>query len=364
MGYPCWRRRWLSGMAVLSALITGCAMAAPDSGVGRQLIIMTWSEYTHPDHVAAFEAETGVTVRFVYYKSDTHRDRMVGETHGRGVDLMVVEGSKLAVYRKRDWIAPISADRIPNLRHIAPRWRRAYPAAETHAVPYFWGTLGIIYRRDLVAEPILSWHHFYTPDDPTLIGRMVLIQDPIEVVGTALLALGSSFGATDPAALDRAAELLQAHRPYVHSDNYLNLDEESAVVRGDVHVAMMYSGDGLVVQSHHPELVYVTPEDGTVLWIDYWCLARHAQAPDLAVRFIDFINEPSRAAEAAQYFHYPTPNQAAEMLLPASFRGDPQVYPPEDLIEMSERFETPDPRSLRRRNEIYSRIYDAGPAPQ
>ena len=70
----------------------------------------------------------------------------------------------LDVYRKRNWLAPLDLEQIPNLKHIDKHWLTAFPAAQGYAAPYFWGTMGIAYRSDLVTTPPTSWMDILKPE--------------------------------------------------------------------------------------------------------------------------------------------------------------------------------------------------------
>lgn len=322
------------------------------------LVILNWADYLPADLVEQFERSRQVKVRLVYFEGEEARDATLAKARGVGYDLALVDGPRLDAYRRQRWLAPITPAEVPNLGHIDPRWLKAY-GAEGVAVPYAWGTTGIGYRADLVDEPIRSWRQFFQPAEH-LRGKLSLMKGSRDVVGLALKALGHSLNSEDPAELAAAEALLRGQKPHVFSYSYIDLDEHSHLVTGQVVAAMMYSGDALLVREHHPEIMYVLPEEGGALWVDYWVVMQASPSKGLAMDFLNFLNEPEHAAQIAQSLYYATPNRAAERLLPADFLADPVIYPAPEQLGRSE-FALPlSPKATRLHNRVYDSVVNQG----
>ncbi len=341
----------LAAVLSLSMLFTPGALAA----AGQELVFLTWADYLDPEVVAEFEREHGVKIRFAYFESDDGRDEMLGNSDGKGYDLAVVNGLMLQVYARRNWLAPVSSLEVPNLRHIEPRWRSAFPVSERYAVPYFWGTLGIGYRRDLVPQGFASWRDFFEPA-PELQGKITMLKSSRDVVGMALKSLGHSANTDDRDAIRQAGELLERQRPFVKSYEYVSLGEESALVSGEVVASLMYSGDALMVQEHHPEIAYVVPEEGGNLWVDYITVLQSSPRQDLAAKFIDFLNRPEIAARNAEFVYYATPNLRAREHLTAEYFDDPVIHPKKEVLERSEVYQELSPRAQKTLNAVVAQL--------
>ena len=176
------------------------------------------------------------------------------------------------------------------------------------------------------------------------------------LLGMALKALGHSANSTDPAATKAAEQLLLAQKPYVKTYNYVALNENSALVSGDIVAAMIYSGDALMVQEFDENIQYLLPAEGGNIWVDYLAVVESSRNKDLAWAFINFLNQPEHAAQLAEYVYYATPNTAAEKLLPQEFLEDPVIYPSKEALARSE-FHTPlPPRAVKKRNLAFARI--------
>lgn len=343
----------LVAAALAMALAPAASMAQRDGQ--RVLRILNWPEYFDGALLSAFEAEHNVRIIETYYESGDDRTQILYDNQGKGYDVVITDGTALAVYIDQGWLAEITEDQVPNLAHIDPYWRSARPYAERYAVPFFWGTLGIGYRSDLVSEPPTSWLQLFDPVDE-LGNRIVMLYDQRDLIGMALVALGYSVNSTDDRELAQAESLLLHQRPSVRSYSYISLAAESALVSGDVWAAMMYNGDALLLQEHHPGIAYTVPTEGTMLWVDYYVVLSSSINRDLAMAFIDFMNTPENAAQQALHSYFATPNIAAEALLPEEFLTDPAIYPDDDVLARSELVVPIPPLALRRYASIFANV--------
>ncbi|WP_417543182.1 polyamine ABC transporter substrate-binding protein [Marinobacter sp.] len=339
-------------LITLSLLVTAVLTQATEQ---KELIFLNWSDYMDPEILEEFEQRTGIMVKQTYFESDAHRDELLIETGGRGFDVALIDGTSIRILAKRGWLEPIDETDIPNLKHIDPRWRAIHEEAEVYSVPYFWGTLGIAYRQDLVPFPVSSWMDLLQPAEE-LRGRVAMISDTRDLIGVALKALGYPLNSTDAQELKEAEALLQTQAPAVKTYKYVSRDESSALVSGQVAMSMMYNGDAMMVQEQHDEIAFVLPDEGGNIWVDYLSIFSASTEKAAAKQFIDFLNEPEVAARLAQFVYFATPNSAAEALLPAEFKSDPVIYPSAEALKKSETYHRLPARGQKSRAAIFSRL--------
>lgn len=327
----------------------------PGEKIQESLVMFNWSDYMDPKLITQFKQETKIEVREVYYESDDQRDDILLNMDRAYIDIIVINGAMLNSYRKRGWLAPVNDQLIPNRRNLNPRWQEAFIGAKDYGIPYFWGTLGIAYRSDLVKEQITSWRQFFQPND-NLRGKIVLINTTRDVVGMALKSLGYSANSSDSKELSEAGDILLQQKPFVHEYSYLATDETSSLVSGDVIAAMLYNGDALTVQEHHEAIKYLVPEEGGNIWVDYLTVSSISKHKDAAWQFINFLHRPENAAQLAKTLYFATPNKAAEQYLSQEFLNDDTIYPSKEILQKSE-FHQPLPaRAINIQNTIFSRV--------
>ncbi|RBW51816.1 spermidine/putrescine ABC transporter substrate-binding protein [Marinobacter sp. F3R11] len=348
-----------SGKTIFVTLVLLVTAVFAQASEPKELVFLNWANYMDPDILVEFEQRTGISVKQRYFDSDTTRDELLLETEGKGFDLALVNGSSIRILAKRGWLEPLDESSIPNLKHVNPRWRSAFEQAENYGVPYSWGTIGIVYRKDLVPFTVSSWMDLLQPAEE-LHGKISMIGDNKDIVGVALKALGYSLNTTDEKALQEAEALLQAQAPAVKTYRYISIGADSALLTGQIVMSMMYNGDMRMLQQHSDNIAFVLPKEGGNIWTDYLSVLSASPRKADAKRFINFLNEPEIAARLAQFTHYATPNLSAEALLPAEFRNDPVIYPTGEALENSEAYGRLPPRAQKRQAAIVSRLVQGG----
>lgn len=320
-----------------------------------ELVFLTWADYIDPKVIRDFEQKFDTTVKPIYFETDDDRDEMLVKSEGGDYDVVIVNSPALLLYQERGWLASFDSGEIPNLKHMDPHWMNALPDVVGHAVPYTWGTTGIAYRVDLVPESLTRWRQLFEPAE-ALRGKIMMVRNARDVIGMALKALGYSANSTAPKELAAVERLLLKQKPYVKNYGYVSLGPESELVTGQIAAAMMYSGDALQVRQHNPNITYVVPQEGGEIWIDYLTILQATPHRELALKFINFLQEPANAARNAQFIQYATPNQAAEKQLPPEFLQNPLIYPGETVLWKSDFFVELPPRVAKRRNTLFARL--------
>jgi len=334
----------------LVSMMVSTSLSAQEAP-SRDLVILTWSEYMDPELVKQFEQENNAHIRFVYFESDELRNDMLINTNGVGYDIICSNGRSVKSYVQQGWLEPVNDTQVPNRKYIKPRWLEAFPETKEYALPFFWGTVGIAYRQDLVKQPVTSWKQLLNPAKE-LKGKIILVKDARDLMMVALKSHHQSVNTTDIKLLEQSKQHLLEQKPFVKDYSYISLTEESALVKGTAVVALAYSGDAIALAEQDENIVYSVPEEGTTLWVDYLVVSKHSKRKPLAMKFLNFINEPRHAAKMAEYVYYASPNIGASKYLPKDFLEDPVIYPDEALMQRSEFYLELPPRVQRSYNNI------------
>jgi len=207
--------RAVTGIGYWSALL--CVLLAQQVKADTQpLVFLNWSDYMDPELLVEFKRQTGIEVKQSYYDSDDNRDQIMATSDGAGYDLILISGLALDSYLKQGWLAQLPNPLNHDVSQIEERWWQAFPGAKAHAVPFFWGTLGIAYRTDLVNEPITHWKQFFNPGSD-LKGKITLIESAREVLAMALKSLGYSLNTSNKQQFNEGLALMRQQAPFVGS---------------------------------------------------------------------------------------------------------------------------------------------------
>jgi spermidine/putrescine transport system substrate-binding protein len=343
------------GIALLLAL---AAIGLPRALVAADLPVLhiySWPAYMDTELAAEFGRRHNVRVKETYFESDTDRDRYLTASKGKGFDLVLVDAALVPAYRERGWLAPIGESRVPGLTHMGAKWRGAgADATATHAFPYAWGTVGIGYRADLVKEVPDSWLALFKPDAATC-GKVQVFANARELVGAALKAGGDSANSTDPLAYQRAERLLRAQKPCVAGYLTAMAEPDVPLATGSVSAAMIYNVDSVILRNFNPNIRFVMPREGGLMFTDYLVVLASSSQKELAYAFLQFLSEPANAARLSSSIKAATPNVPGQALLPAAIRNDKAIYPSDADLMTAEQIQRQSPAIVSKVNQIFAK---------
>jgi len=330
-------------LIIFTLLLSPSVLWAADNS----LVLLTWEDYIDPEIVTEFEQKNDVTLRFVYYEDDDARDLIMANSNAIGFDLIVVDETMLESYQQQQWLHGIATQKLPNLKLIEhPKDKQPLPDI-SFSVPYFWGTVGILYYPDQFPKPVTSWlDYFRAPEN--LKSKLLALNTAQTMFGIGLKALGYSVNSTSSSELDRVTTLLNQHRPYVKAYRNVLFDENEPLLKGELAAALVYNGDALTLMEMNDQLRYVVPSEGSIFWYDSWAILERSSQKALAMKFLDFINQPEINARNAEFVSYATPNKGAVKFLSEEHLSNLVSYPAPNVIQQLELSKQLPPKVMKR----------------
>lgn len=275
----------------------------------KELNIFAFSDYFPEPLLRSFEQKHGIKVRYDVYSSNEELLAKL-QAGATGYDLIVPSDYMVRTLIQLNLVQELNKEKIKNLENLAPEFQdNSYDPGAKFSVPYTWGTTGLIYDATKVKTPPESWQDIFKPE---YAGRISLLDDVREVMGAMLRLEGHSANTTDQAALKLAQERLKKLKPSI---KLFSSDPKQHVLNGDIWIAHVYSGDANQLMRENPNLKYVVPNEGGVIWIDNFAIPKSAPNPEMAHAFIDEMLNPETAKAITEELLYASPNQAIEKLL-------------------------------------------------
>jgi spermidine/putrescine transport system substrate-binding protein len=315
---------------------------------GNTLTVYNWGDYIDPELLEEFEEETGLTV--IYQTFDSNEAMMTKIAQG-GVTFDVAVPSEYAVARMKEdgLLLPLSHDQLPNMRHLDPQFMGlSFDPDNAYSVPYFWGTVGIVYHPDLVDHAPVRWNDLW---DPSLRNNILLLDGAREIIGMGLNSLHYSLNDTDEAHLQETLAKLRTLTPNVKA--IVGDEIKMLMANEEAAAAVVWSGDAAEIMAENEALDYVVPEEGSNVWFDTMVIPKTARNVEGAHQFINFMLDPEIAARNTEYVGYSTPSAAALELLPEEITGDERFYPSEELTAKLEVYENLGKPMLARYNDLF-----------
>ena len=274
----------MAAVMACSGVLTGCGSKKTE--VTDTLTVFNYGEYMDPDVLDQFTEETGIEVK---YEEALTPEEMYTKYKSGAIeyDLLCSTDYMLQKLISEGELQEIDIDALENKENIGDKYwefSKAFDPDNNYTVPYFWGTLGILYDTTKVKEPVDSWNVLFNGEYS---GEIVMQNSMRDMFMLALKALGYSLNSSDEKELKEAQELLLKQKPDVQA--YLVDEARDEVVAGNATMAVVYSGEAYLGHQYNENLAYVIPKEGSNVWLDSWCVTKYCDNMDAAQKFLDFL---------------------------------------------------------------------------
>ena len=313
-------KKLLSTMALLLA----SASLAQAEGV---LQLYNWGDYTSPELIAKFEAETGIAVTITDYDSnDTALAKI--EAGASGFDLVVPSANYVQIYVEKGLIVPLDLSKIPNHGNIAPEWMDvSYDKGREYTIPWQWGTTGMAVNTDAYGGDVNTSAIFMDPP-PELVGKVNVTPEMNDVLGLATMYMGGSLCSDDAELMKTVRDKLLEAKPKWLSMDYGMTEKMST---NDVMASLYWNGAIFRARLANPKVKYGYPKEGFILWMDQVALLSDARNVEEAYKFLNFIALPENAAMISAFARYANGIAGSEAFMPADMKDAPEIVIPAEL---------------------------------
>jgi spermidine/putrescine-binding protein len=291
--------------------ITSNGYACPDPDfpmevTSTELNLFVWTEYIPTEMIECFERVYNVKVSLDGYSSDEGLyDGISGG--GSNYDLILPSDYSVALIMRQGLLQELDHAKLPVLKNFNSNYLDfEFDPGNRYTIPYLVGTDVIVVNTGTVENVPQSWADLWNPE---YAGRLVFLDDPRAVIGITLLTLGYDVNTTDPARLEEARKKLIELVP-----NIKLFDSDSpktALLAGAVDLGMTWTGEAFLAQQGNPDIQYIFPTEGVILWQDNWALLKSAPHPDAAYAWLNYINQGNVFWMIIRDWPYTNPNQAA-----------------------------------------------------
>lgn len=275
---------------------------------GQTLHVYNWGEYTGENIISGFEELTGAKV--IMDNFDSNEQMYIKVANGDAYDVLVPSDYMIQRMMQEKMLQKLEPEtRKECLGELADAIKGLpYDPKNEYSIPYFWGTVGIVYDKTKVSEEDLEkdgWDIFL---DQKFKGDIYLYDSERDSFMMALKALGYSMNTTSQDELNDAynwlIQCVQTMDPEVVTDEIIDNMAQARKALG-----LIYSGDAAYVMSENENMGFYMPKSGTNLWSDAMVIPKNAKNPKLANEFIRYITSYDAAMDNSSYVGYTSPNK-------------------------------------------------------
>lgn len=275
---------------------------------GQTLHVYNWGEYTGENIISGFEELTGAKV--VMDNFDSNEQMYIKVANGDAYDVLVPSDYMIQRMMQEDMLQKLEPEtRKECLSELMEAIKGLpYDPKNEYSIPYFWGTVGIVYDKTKVSEEDLEnegWNIFL---DQKYKGDIYLYDSERDSFMMALKALGYSMNTTSADELNAAfnwlVQCVQTMDPEIVTDEIIDNMAQARKALG-----LIYSGDAAYVMSENEDMGFYMPTSGTNLWSDAMVIPKNAKNPKLANEFIRYITSYDASMDNSSYVGYTSPNK-------------------------------------------------------
>ena len=312
---------------MISTLCIGCSKKTSE-----EINFFNYGENIDEETVKEFEEQYGIKVNIETFDDMENMYQKV-KSSGVKYDVILVSDALMPRMIKQNLVQELNKNNIPNISQMDEEYLNLeIDPGNKYSVPYMFGTVGLIYNKDVVKEEVDSWDILW---DEKYKNKIFMFDTYRDTIGVALKKLGYSLNSTDINQIEEAKQLLIEQRKTV--DPIYGVDNGTTMIpAGESDVNMIWSGEGLNLQEENPNLVYIVPKEGANFWIDSLCIPSNAKNVEGAEKFINFVSDKKSALRIADEIGYTTPNKEARLEQPESVRNNPNAYMPKEIMDRCE----------------------------
>ncbi len=317
----------------VTSMLAGCA------GGGEEQVtlnVYNWGDYIDESILEDFEAETGIKINYEMFA--TNEDMYVKlKQGGTKYDIAFPSDYMIEKMKNEDMLHKIDMEKVPNYSLIMDEFKGLeFDPNEEYSVPYMWGTVGILYNKSMVSDPVDSWDILW---DEKYAGNILMMDSQRDTLMVALKKLGYSMNTRSVEELEAAKQALIEQKPLVLA--YVGDNVVDMMLSGEAAMSVLWSGQAIQIMMEQDGFEYAYPKEGTNLWFDSIVIPKTSEHVEEAHMFIDFLNREDIAFRNADYIGYSSPNKGAVDKLSDDLKSMSAAYPDMNKLVDSEVFLDP-----------------------
>ena len=325
-------------IAIVAVLVIGCfsvfTISAGSTNNDNAITVLNYGKYIDESVIDSFEQETGITIKYEEYEEP---EEMYTKYKSGAIDYDVICTSDYIIEKliSEGEVNKIDYSSMPNYQNVNQDiidMSASFDPTHEYTVPYFYGTLGILYNKKMAdASDLNTWDCLWNGKYKD---NMIMINSVRDAFTPALRTLGYSINETDTAKLDEAFDILNKQSSDVLA--YYVDETCDEMVAENAAIAVCYSGEAAAAMAENDNLDYIVPKEGSNLWIDSWFIPKTCKNKEGAQEFLNYICSDEPAQLNFEYVYYASPIQSVIDNQDAETKENEAINPPSDMLKNCE----------------------------
>lgn len=296
----------------------------------RILKISNFIDYIDVELLKDFAYENNIKI--VYDIHEVNEEIYTKINKKNDYDLLIVSSNYITKLKKLNKLEKLNPNNLKNYSNINQIFLQStFINSFEYTIPYLWGTVGLIYNKKLVKEPIEKWDDLWRDEFKNSI---LLSNEPADVIAITLKSLGYSANSTNEQEINKANEKLKELIP-----NIKDISSANAItyfITNNFAVGMAFSGDAKLILDNSKDFEFIFPKEGALKWADGMVILKDSKNKDLAYKFIDFIIDDKNSAKIGNTTGYAISSETSKRYLDEKDLSNKVTYPNEKSLLNSE----------------------------
>ena len=313
------------GASVLALALAASVARAEEEKV---LSLYNWGNYTSPELLVKFEAETGIKVTVTEYDSNDTALAKV-RAGGSGFDLVVPSASFIPIFVAEGLLLESRPDQMPNFHNVDERWVNVeWDMGRHYSVPWQWGTMGPVVATEFYKGDINTQAIWLDPPEE-LKGKVNVPPEKNDVMYSAIAYMGGKWCDGDKEFLKTVRDKLLDAKQYWLSMDYGIEKMDSR----DTLAQLYYNGAAFRARLVNADVTYGYPKEGYLMFMDSAAVLADAPHPENAKAFLNFIMAPENAALISNFATYANGIKGSDAFMRADLKDAPELNPPAEALD-------------------------------
>lgn len=324
-------------IALTAADLGACGNSSSESNEsGKTITVLNYGKYIDETVVKEFEKETGITVKYEEYENP---EEMYTKYKAGSISYDVICTSEYMVERLINEGEVLQMDyagmeNYGNLDSTILDMASSYDPDHNYSVPYFYGTLGLLYNTSEVdPDTVSSWDCLW---NPAYEDEIIMENSVRDTFAPALISLGYSLNETDETHLREALEILKKQKSNKIVYAYYVDETCDAMIGEEAYIALCYSGEAALAMEENDNLSYSVPKEGSNLWIDSWFIPKSCTDQESSLLFLNYLCDNEIAKKNFEYVEYSSPITYVMENQDEDYKNNESINPDSDTLQRCE----------------------------
>jgi spermidine/putrescine transport system substrate-binding protein len=296
-----------------------------------------WPLYIDKSVLKDFDKKYGGHVKYIEDINDNFeffgkvRQQLQDDTY-IGRDIVVLTDYMAARWVRDGFVTAIDKKNVPNEKNLVQNLKTInYDPKRTYTLPWQSGATGIGYNPQLTGRELHSVNDLF---DPKFKGRVSFLSEPYDSAGLVMLGMGVDPTTASIDDINKAIDKIEAAQKNGQIRRFTGNDYTTDLTKGNLWVAMAYSGDLVQLKADNPDLEVLYPDEGSMLFTDNMMMPPKVAHPYAAETMMNYVYDPEVAAVIAEYVNYLSPvDGVKEILLKKNpkIAENPLIFPPDSI---------------------------------